>query len=126
MSRYWYGLAGLALLAVMIFGSADYICDLSQQMETLVDQAEQELETGNKDEAKFFLLTGQKLWEKERNRLETLLDHGAIEQVSGALSEAVAFLKYGKNAHCAAACHRLLQSLRALRDGQKPHLSNLF
>ncbi len=126
MNRYWYGLAGLAVLAVMILGSADYICHISQQMETLVDQAEQELETGNKDEAEFFLLTGQELWNKELNRLETILDHEAIERVSLSLSEAVAFLKYEKDAHCAAACHRLLQSLRALRDGQKPHLYNLF
>ena len=126
MSRYWYALIGALLLVIIIGGGMYYVNRVTNQMEALVKEAQAQLEQGYEEQAETLLQDCKTLWEKNRNSLEAMLDHSSLEQVSISLSEANAYLQYEKKAHCVASCQRLLQTLRALRDGQQMGFYNLF
>ena len=126
MSRYWYALIGALLLVLIIGVGMGYVYGVTGQMEDLVKEAQTHLEQENYERAKTLLQDCNALWEKKRNRLEAIVDHSLVEQVNIPLSEAQAYLQYGKIAHCAASCQHLLQTLRALRDGQQMGFYNLF
>lgn len=126
MNRYWYGLIGIVLLASMIGGGVWYVCEVTNKMEGLVKEAEQQLTQKNDEEALRLLKESDALWKKKLNGLEMILDHSAVEQVSISLAEASSFLQYKKRAHCAASCQTILQTLHALRDGQRAGFYNLF
>lgn len=126
MSRYWYALIGSVLLIVIIGGGMFYVNQVTGQMEALVKEAQVQLKKEHYEQAENLLQDSKSLWEKKRNRLEAIVDHSLVEQVNIPLSEAQAYLQYGKIAHCAASCQHLLQTLRALRDGQQMGFYNLF
>ncbi len=126
MSRYWYALLGALLLVLMIGGGMYYVNKVTNEMETLVKEVQDQLEQGNQTQAKEMLRDSNSLWEQKRMKLEAMLDHTSLEQISISLSEAKAFLQYGKIDHCAALCQTVLQTLRALREDQLIGLHNLF
>ncbi len=126
MSRYWYALIGVVLLIVIIGGGMFYVNQVTNQMESLVKETQAMLKQENYEQAEHLLQDCKTLWDKKRNRLEAMVDHNLVDQVNIPLSEAQAYLQYGKTAHCVASCQRLLQTLRALRDGQQIGFYNLF
>lgn len=126
MNRYWYALIGVVLLVALIGGGMFYVNHVTNQMEALIKETQAQLEQEHFQQAETLLQQSHALWNKNRKGLEAVVDHNLLEQVSIPLSEAQAYLQYGKIAHCSASCQHLLQTLRALRDGQQMGFYNLF
>ncbi|MBE7042917.1 MAG: DUF4363 family protein [Ruminococcaceae bacterium] len=126
MNRYWYGLIGLTILIVTIGGGMWYVCNVTEHMEIFITEAEQQLLRENHEEALRLISNSQRYWEEKNNKLDMILDHGAVEQVDVALVEAATFIQFENKEHGVACCQAVLKNLRALRDGQQPGFYNLF
>lgn len=123
-------IASILLVAALAGGAAAHVWYLTHQAHALsqqLDQAQQQVQTGNWEEAYTITQQAWEQWEGQMFYLHITLHHQDIDQVSTAFQEALAILEQQEQpGEYAAANARILYQLELLVEAELPSLKNIL
>ncbi len=121
MKRLWIG---ILFLAVMLAGGAGIrlgMESLQQEISQQLDSASQQALEGELSQAKARAQEAQRLWEKYRDLVAAVTDHGPMEEMDTLFSQLPIFEKADSAMNYAAVCSELSMLMQAIGENQALH-----
>lgn len=122
-------LTGLALLAALltlgILGTRS-LGKTAEQIPPLLEAAQSESVAGHSQEAAALAEAAQAIWQRRRNRMASLTDHKAMEQIDCGFAALTAPGAAGESEEFVRTCRELQVHIRSLWESERIRIHNLL
>lgn len=123
MKRIWIAVGILlGMLAVTVF----LMRWTERQLEGVADTLQQAAETRDWDRSRALTQTAREDWQKNRNLLAALVDHGELEKIDDGFAQLEVYGRCGEQPDHGAICAQLVQAVRGLFESHQLTWWNLL
>ena len=126
MNRIWFGAALLAALLFVGIGSGMMMEQIHRPPAADLIRASELALEGNWKGADNFAAAARRGWDKRRNMVAALTEHGPMDQIEGLFAQLEVYGKTQDAASFGSTCRYLASQLEALGRSHSFNLQNLF
>ncbi len=126
MKQFWLGLVLLLGLPVLSFGVQKYTEHIQTPISDLLDQAAEEVLSGDWEAGTRLGSQAQEAWTASRSMAAAVSNHTALERIDGLFARMDAYRRSGSVEEYSAACRELSTLTEAATDAQKLTWWNLL
>lgn len=126
MKRILIALVLLCCIFAAALGHSAYISSLSEELTTLLEEAEDSAEEGNWDQAMALTERAQNKWKDRALYLHITLRHNDTDEIYAGLQEVWEFIECQEGGEYSAANARLITKLELLAEAEELNLKNIL